>query len=1071
MKTTFTYLFSRRLLASTAICCCFLFGAISASAQSQVTGTVTDDGGRSLPGASVLVVGTAIGAVTDADGKYSISVPQGSSTLSFSFIGFETQIVQINSRNVIDVTMVADARSLDEVVVTALGIERERRELGYSIQSLKPENLTQANDFNIVNSLSGKVAGVQVTNSGPQVGASSRIVIRGNSSFANNQPLFVVDGVPVDNSTSNLDGAGGLDYGNTAADIDPQNIESLTVLKGANAAALYGSRAANGVILIETKKGSKAKQGLGVDFTSSAVFDVPAYFMNFQNEYGTGSRGAEYDWQRYLENNPGSTLTYNEYAKQFGYNYVDGNGGGVNENATAWGPRFNAGLRIDQWIKGPNSLYVSDPDNIKDNYFQTGKNIVNQVAVTAKGTDAFGRLAFSNRKMEGIYFNTDQTVNTINGSLTLKPNNGKLTVGSTFNYVNRKSDNIPNVSYNTMTMLAWGAFRNMPLNEVKKVYLEHGNEMGSGYNKNADNFFYSLTNTNSMDRERFYGNVNLNYEILDWLSVSSLIGMDYYDEVRKSITRSRTRGNINNNRGGQFSQTDLMMQEFNADARLNVNKQITEDISLQGLVGGNFRKNRNRSMTLGATDLTVPDLFTISNFKGTPTTGMFESTKEMASLYSSASLGYKEYLFLSLTARNDWSSALPEANRSYFYPSASISLLLTEAFNIESEKLGYAQIRAGVAKVGSDTDPYRLASTYGIGVFNGVTLFNPAAVKPPANLMPEETTSYEIGAELSMFGDRLTVDATYYSQITNNMILQVPVARSTGYSAQLINAAEIENKGIELIVSGRIIQAYDADGFTWSATANWARNRSTVLSLYGGLENITISPGFGGARTVGTPGNPWGDISGLPYVRDDKGNIVINSNGQPATTSQQVVLGNVTPDWVGGIQNTFRYKKFQLGALLDFRKGGDFFSTTMWHSYPTGAFMNTVEGGVRETGIIVPGVLEDGTPNNIRISAEEYFNGAWVWNNHEYSIIDGSYVKFRELTLSYNFGTLGPIKNLSLGVFGRNLAILHRSAAAKDLGLDPEAGSQMGGSERGTGFENFMPPSTRSYGFNLNVSL
>lgn len=1068
MKIRFTHFYEKKLFAIIGIC--FFFSVSTSFAQSRVSGTVTDESGKGLPGASVLIVGSTTGVVTDASGQYTVNVPPESNKLSFSFIGFETQIVDINSAGVVNVTMVSDAQALTEVVVTALGIERERRELGYSIQSLKPDNLTTANDFNIVNSLSGKVAGVQVTNSGSQIGASSRIIIRGNASFSGNQPLFIVDGIPIDNSTTNLGGAGGLDYGNAAADIDPQNIASLTVLKGASAAALYGSRAANGVILIETKKGNKAKSGIGLEFSTSAVFDAPAYFMNFQNEYGTGNRGSEYDWQQFLANNPGSNLTYNEYAKQYSYNYVNGTGGGVSENAQPWGPRFDAGLLLDQWIKGPNSPYVSNPDNMKDNYFQTGKNIINQVAVTAKGTDAFGRLAFSNRKMDGIFFNTDQTVNTINGSVTLKPNNGKLTVGSNFNYVQRKSDNIPVVSYGTMTAMAWGPFRLIPLDEVKKVYEEHGNEMGSGYNLNANNNFYNLTNTNSMERNRFFGTVNFNYEIKDWLSVSSIVGMDYYNELRKEITHSRTRANINNKRGGQFSQSDQTVQEFNADARLNFNKQISENFSLQGLVGGNFRQNRYNSMTLSASDLTVPDLFTISNFKGTPGTGMFESTREMISLYSSASLGYKQYLFLALTGRNDWSSTLPEANRSYFYPSASLSFVLTEAMKIESEKINYVQIRASVAKVGSDTEAYRLNRTYGIGSFNNITLFNPSAVKPPSNLLPEETTSFEIGAEISMFGDRLSLDATYYSQVTQNMILQVPVARSTGYSSQLINAAKIENKGIELILNGRIIQGYEEGSFGWNATVNWARNRSTVLELYGGLENITISSGFGGVRLVGTPGQPWGDLSGLPYVRDDNGNIMVNQNGIPLTTNQQEILGNVTPDWVGGIQNTFRFKKFQFGALLDFRKGGDFFSTTMWHSYPTGAFENTVANNVRADGIIVEGVQADGTPNDVRLSAHDYFNGPWVWNNHEYSIIDGSFIKLRELTLSYNFGALGPIQNLNLGLFGRNLAILQRSALAKDLGLDPESASQMGGGEMGTGFENFMPPTTRSYGFNLNVT-
>jgi TonB-linked SusC/RagA family outer membrane protein len=1034
-------------------------------AQNNISGTVEDETGQSLPGVSVLVTGTTLGTVTDIDGKFSLSLPQGSNRLTLSYIGYVTQQIDVGSQTVLRIILQEDTQAMDEVVVTALGVQRERKELGYTVQSLKPEDLITTQDNNIVNSLSGKIAGVQVSNSGSQIGASSRIIIRGNSSFAGNQPLFVVDGVPIDNSTTNLDGGGGLDYGNAAADIDPENIESLTVLKGANAAALYGNRAAHGVILIETKKGKKAKQGLGVEFNSSLVMDVPSYFMNFQNEYGIGTRGGEYDWQQYLNNNPGSNLSYNEYAKQFTYNYVDGVGGGVQENATSWGPKLDAGLLIDQWIKGPNSPWESNPNNIQDNFFQTGTNFVNQIAVTARGKEAFGRVAFSNRKMEGIFFNTDQTVNTLNANLSLNPHE-KLTVGTNFNYVNRVSDNIPVVSYGSMTKFAWGAFRHIPLDEVRKVYDEFENERGNGYALNQNNFYYDLRQTNGMNRERFYGNVNVAYQINDWLTANSLVGMDYYNEVRKSVTLSRTRGNINTGMGGQFSQIDQSRQEFNTDVRLDFNKSFNNDITLIGLVGGNFRQNKYSSMTLSAPDLNVPDLFNIGNVKGTPGTGMYNSIKENYSIYSSATIGYKGYLYAGVTARNDWSSTLPAENRSYFYPSGNVSVTLSEALNFKTKNFSHLQLRASVAKVGSDTDPYQLMGTYSTSYFNNIALFNTPATMPPANLRPEMTTSTEVGADFRFFGDRLSLDATYYNQITQDMILNVPTARSTGFATQLINAAKIQNTGIELVLRGSVMNRGD---FRWNATLNWAKNNSTVQELYEGLENITISPGAGGARLVGTPDRPWGDISGLPYVRDANGNILIAPNGTPMTTSQQEILGNVTPKWIGGLQNTFSYKKITMGVLFDWRKGGDFFSGTYWHSYPTGAFTNTVQNNERAEGIIVPGVKGDGSPNDVRVSAQDYYNGAWVWNNHEYSIIDGSYLKLRELTLGYTF-SIGKLQNIAVSAFGRNLAILYRSAKAKELGLDPEAAAQMGGGERGTGFENFMAPTARSYGFNVRLN-
>jgi len=1065
MKSIITRLKNKKIVA--LLVTLFLCG-ISISngfAQSRITGTVEDESGLFLPGVTVLVSGTTLGTVTDIGGIFNLTLPQGSGSLTFSYIGYVTQQIEVGSQSLIRVVMKEDSKNLDEFVVTALGVQRERKELGYTVQTLKTDDLITTQENNLVGALTGKIAGVQVTTSGSQIGASARIVIRGNASFAGNQPLFVVDGVPIDNTTTNLDGAGGLDYGNAAADIDPENIESLTVLKGANAAALYGNRAAHGVILIETKKGKKARQGMGVEFNSSMVSDIPSYFMNFQNEYGIGTRGGEYDYEMYKRNNPNTNLTYNEYAKQFSYNYVNGIGGGVQENATSWGPRLDAGLLLDQWIKGPNSPWESNPNNIQDNFFQTGTNYINQVAVTARGKEAFGRVAFSNRKMTGIFFNTDQTVNTLNANLTLNPHE-KLTIGTNFNYVNRQSDNLPVVSYGSMTKLAWGAFRHIPSDEVRKVYDEFENEKGSGYNLNQNNFFYELRQTNAMNRERFYGNVNAAYQINDWLTANTIVGLDYYDEIRKSITLSRTRANINNRMGGQFQQFDQTVQEFNTDIRLDFNKTFENDISLIGLVGGNFRQNKFSSMSLSAPDLNVPNLHNIANTKGTPGTGMFDSLKENYSIYSSATFGYKGYLYAGLTARNDWSSTLPEANRSYFYPSGNVSITLSEALDFKTKNFSYFQLRASIAQVGSDTDPYQLMGTYTTSLFNNIALFNTPATMPPANLRPEMTTSTEIGADFRFLNDRLSLDATYYNQITEDMILNVPTARTTGFASQLINAAKIQNTGIELVLRGLVM---DKGNFRWNATLNWARNRSTVEELYGNLENITISPGFGGARLVGTPGQPWGDISGLPYVRDNNGNIKIAPNGTPMTTSKQKILGNVTPKWIGGLQNTFTYKKVSLGALLDWRKGGDFFSGTYWHSYPTGSFTNTVQNNVRAEGIIVPGVKGDGSPNDVRISAQNYYNGAWVWNNHEYSIIDGSYLKLRELTLGYTF-SIGKLQNVAVSAFGRNLAIISRSAKAKELGLDPEAASQMGGGERGTGFENFMAPTTRSYGFNLRLN-
>ena len=876
--------------------------------------------------------------------------------------------------------------------------------------------------------------------------------------------MFVVDGTPVDNSTTNLSEGGGINWGNTASDLDVNNIESITVLKGATASALYGSRATNGVILITTKKGGKEGERIGVDVTSSAVFDKPGYFPAFQNEYGGGWDGSEYIYNQYLENNPGSGLSYNEYAKQFAYNYGDGLGGGVNDSwPINWGPRLDDGLSLDQWSTGPNSPWVSRPDNLRD-YFRTGVNFENNIAVSATGEKAFGRVSFTNLDSKGIVDFTDQKQNTINASFTLTPSD-KISVNANASYLKKESENIPNNGYSgAIVNFAWTQ-RDYDTKYVKQLFEEQGNE---GYMfPNGDNPFYSLRNKTSFFRDRTFGNASIDYKITDWLSLMARGGVDFYNEYRKDITQAGTSNNIRQGRGGQFNQTQIYSKETNLDLILSFDKQWG-DFHVDALGGANYRNNLYKNMSMTASDLTVPDLFTISNAKGNPSVNMYDYEKETNSLFFAANGSYKDFLYLGITGRNDWSSTLPSDNWSYFYPSVSLGLVLTEAFQLESDIFSYGKLRSSWAKVGGDTGPYQLDRTYSAGTFNSISTFSPTGTLPPTNLMPEETKSYEIGAELRFLRNRISLDVTYYDQVTANQILSVATSRTTGYGAMLLNAGEIENKGIELMLNGQVIQS--PSGFGWEATLNWAKNKGTVNELYGDLESYQISPGFGGAKSLGIPGEEWGVLWGLPFVRDDNGSIVVNSNGIPLTTNEGKKLGGVTPDFTGGFRNSFSYKGLNLSVLLDVRKGGDFFSCSAWHAYPTGSYEVTTQNNVRETGLIVEGVKEDGNVNDIRVSAQDYYGGSWMWNNHEYSILDGSYVKLREVVLGYNFNVsnISWLNGLNLSFVGRNLAILYRDESTRELGLDPEVG--LGGGDYGVGFENFQIPTTRSYGFKLKAS-
>ncbi|WP_430932135.1 SusC/RagA family TonB-linked outer membrane protein [Saccharicrinis sp. 156] len=1037
---------------------------LSAYAQTRsISGTVTSGKtGEKLVAVTISVKGTSIGVITDTHGNFSLEVPENAKTLVASFLGMTTIEVPISSSDVYNFSMVPENIGLDEVIVTALGVTREKKTLGYAVQELSSDDLNQANDPNIVNSLSGKVAGVQVTSGGSTIGSSSRIVIRGNASFSGNQPLFVVDGTPIDNSSPNLRGNGGTDWGNTASDIDPNTIESMTVLKGANAAALYGSRATNGVIIITTKKGGKGGKNIGVEFNSSVIFNQPAYFPKLQNEYGGGRDGSEYLYNKYNEEN-GTSLTYNEYAKQFGYNYVDGAGGGVNDNHPInWGPRLDAGLNLDQWSTGADSPWVSRPNNVKE-WFNTGHNIENSLTVTSNGEKASGRITITNLDSKGIVDYTDQKQNTISSNVTLTPTK-KLTAVANVTYLRKESDNVPNNGYMYADIFGW-LQRDYDTQYAKDLFYEKGND---DYMFNGDNPFYSLRNTHGFTRDRMFGNISTSYDISEWLSATGRAGIDFYNEYRKNITQSGTFRNIRLGRGGQFNETQIFNKEINADFILNFDKTFG-DFRIDGLLGANYRNDFYKNTYMSAADLTVPDLYTISNVNGNPTVSMYTREYETHSAYFAANASYKDFIFLGITGRNDWSSTLPSESRSYFYPSVSLGLSVTDAFQIESDVLSYAKLRGSWAKVGGDTDPYKLDRVYSANSFNSISTFTASSTMPPVGLKPEETQSYEIGADLRFIKDRISLDFTYYNQTTVNQILSVATSGTTGYSSMLLNAGEIENKGVELMVFGKILDS--KSGLNWDATINWAKNKSMVNSLYGDLESYVISAGFGGVKSLGIPGEEWGVLWGLPFVKDNEGNTVVDARGLPKTTNVGEKLGTVTPDWTGGIKNSFRYKNVNLSFLIDAKVGGDMFSTTAWHSYPTGAYEVTTKNNVRETGLIVDGVFEDGTKNDIRVSAQDYYLGSWMWNNHEYSILDGTYVKFRELAVGYDFhfDNIGWIQKINISFVGRNLAILYRDKSTADLGIDPEIG--FGGGEAGVGFENFNIPTTRNLGFKLKISL
>ena len=1047
----------KKYLLSICIALSVLMIQFRLSAQEkQISGSVVDKDGNGIPSATVKIKETKKTTLTNNEGKFSISGSQGQ-RIEVSSVGYLATSVIIGSTNTIKIALQSSDNQLGEVVITALGIKREKRSLGYSIQEIKGDQVNDAKDPNIVNSLSGKIAGIQVTSGGSSVGSSARITIRGNASLGNNTPLFVIDGTPINNSAANLDGNGGVDYGNVTSDIDANDIATISILKGSAAAALYGSRATNGVILITTKKGNGGAKDFGIDVSSSYMSNKPTYLLNFQNQYGGGADGDEFIWkQKHPE------MSYQDYSKKFSYNWIDGNGGGVNDaNPVSWGPRLDAGLKLDQWSSGANSPWVSRPDNIR-NFYQTGNNLEQNVSVYSKGEKAFGRLGFTRSDNKGIEYNTGQNQNTLSGSVTLTPSS-KFSIETNLNYLT-KDLTTPQTGYSgSMVNFAWFQ-RDIDTKYMKSQFDTEGNK---GYiSPFLDNEYYRLTNTNKLNRNRFYGNATAKYIINDWLNILARGGTDFYNEYRKNITQAGSANNVQKGRGGQFGQSQIYNTETNGDLILNVDKQFN-DIKVSGLVGGNYRDVEYKSMFLSAPDLTVADVFSISNAKGTPGVSNYDSQKQTGSVYASADISYKNYIFLGLTGRNDWSSTLPSENRSYFYPSVNLGFIFTDAFKMQSNVLTYGKLRASVANVGGDTDPYRLLGTYSGNSFGGVSLFNQARTLPPANLKPEETKSFEIGTNLAFFKNRINLDITYYQQKTINQILSVPVSTATGFSSTLLNAGEIENRGLELQLNAGVIK--NPAGLSWDATFNFATNTNTVNALYGDLKSYVIGTGPGGIQTIARPNKAWGTLYGLGFQRDANNNIMIDGSGVPMTSTDVKELGNVTPKWTGGLQNSLKYKKIQLNFLVDARWGSDFFSTTLWHGYANGSGPATVANNVRETGLIVPGVLEDGTTNTKRVAAQDYYGGSWLWNNLEYPIVNGSFVKLREISVSYPFNVtkIKGVNSVRLTLLARNVAMLYRDKLARVNGIDPETG--FGGGNSGVGWEDFQLPTTRSFGLKLNV--
>jgi TonB-linked SusC/RagA family outer membrane protein len=1030
----------------------------------KVSGAVKSSAGEALPGVSVVIKGSRQAVMTNGEGQFSISLP-AKSTLVFSYVGFDTKEILVDKNTTaLAVILTEQANALDEVVVTALGISRQKKSLGYAVQEIKGDNLAEAKEVNLVNALAGKVAGVRVTNSQGDMG-SSRIVIRGETSISgNNQPLFVVDGIPVDNSQ--LNSAGARDYANTISDINPNDIESISVLKGPNAAALYGSRAAAGVIIIKTKSG-KSKKGVGITLNSNVAIESLLTLPEYQNAFGQGSEGK--------------------------FSYVDGKGAGINDGVDeSWGPKLDGRLIPQFNSKGVAVPFIAHPDNVRD-FFQTGYALTNGIAIEDASDKIDYRLSYNNLKQVGVIPNSGQGKNSfaLNTTLRLTP---KLNITANANYSKLGSDNLPGTggSRSTSTMLQFTWFgRQVDVNQLKDYLDENGNTFNWNNSYYSNPYWVAYENTVGQNRNRLIGNIGLNYKIAKGLEFNFRSGTDYYNDRRKIRVAYGTNGTP----FGSYTESAFTVNETNTDATLNFTRQLNDDFSLEALVGSNLRSRYIEQNDQSAPRLAVAGLYTLNNSRDPLTSSNNYSKLKSYSGYASAQLGFRNYLFANVTARNDWSSTLPAQNRSYFYPSFNGSLVLTEAFKIKSAVLDYAKIRGGWSKVGKDADPYRLQNTY---VFSAPFGASPQLTTSPTDLnpdlKPETTTSSEIGAEAVLLNRRVRLDLSLYNTNSYNQILSVDVSQSTGFRSKLLNAGKINNKGIEVQVGVTPIKKQ----FTWDLDLNYAANRSKVIELdqEGLLQNYVVASSS--AQVIAAVGEPYGALYGNAFLRDANGNIIVNATGAPVTDPNKKVLGKYTPDWIGGVSNTFSYKGVSLGVLVDASFGGSIYNGTYSTGTYTGVLASTLPGRAAEyggipyyypgndkangsvrvgnggatpagetvydDGMVFNGVTADGKPNEKIVPAQQYYKAFRTID--EASIFDASYVKLREVKLSYNLPAkwIRPLslQNVSLSLVGRNLWIIHRNVAD----IDPEVAFNTG---NGQGLESLSNPTTRSYGFNLNI--
>jgi len=1021
-----------------------LFFAFSISVYAQqITGSVTDENGIPLPGASVVVEGTSNGVTTNFDGNYSIETSQGD-VLVFRFVGYQSQTITVESSSAMNVQLMPN-NALSEVVVTALGISREKKSLGYSVSEVSGDNVNTIKDSNLASSLAGKVAGLQITQSGA-IGSGSRVTIRGNNSLGGNtQALIVVDGIPINgsgiNSGSNDDG-GTPSYepeisGGGISDINPDDVESISVLKGPNAAALYGSRAGNGVILITTKKGSSSK-GLGISIKSNLYVDTPMSLTlpSYQNEYGQGTLGASYPSPRY--NADRSTLnSWDKYS---------------------WGPKLNGAL--SPYYNDDVRAYSAQPDNVRD-FFRDAFRAINSISLDQGYENGSIRFSYTNNSSESMLPNSDLQSHNFNLRAVAKLSD-KLTIDSKATYFTQKINNNNQVTgaqglldnlYVIPRNVNQNDLRNYQVDNPSNVFEYQSISYASGQEGNP--YWMLLNDEQTERRNRFLGFTKIDYKFTNWLSAFARVGADItnidFSKIYKPGHHFYPEGRMNIR--------NINYGELNSDFLITAKENISDKLSFVFNAGGSMSKRTSERWEIFGEDFKIPTKYFIDNLNDQQSPIVVpQSIKKVNSLYGSLNLAYDNFLYLDVSARNDWSSTLSEENRSYLYNSASLSLILNQFIDPSQEVFNLIKLRGSIAEVGNDTDPYQLYQTFNLPGkgYLGLTTVGSPDTKLNPDLKPETVTSTEFGLELSMLDNRLGIDISIYNITTTDLIFNLPVPAATGYSYSKTNIGEVQNKGLEININGSII---DSGNLSWNSNLFYSKNENKIIELAEGLDGFNFNGSTGGGVFIkANVGGSIGDI----YARTNTGTVTID--GIPVASAQpDELVGNAQPDALVGWSNQLKYKDFSLNFLIDARIGGKVFSQTSRDITSAGVSKESLQ--YRESGIVVDGTVADSDDvNTTSITAQEYWQAmADVSANYVYNQDN---VRLRELSIGYQLPSMPKlgIESAAIQLVGRNLFFFSKDAQD----IDPE--TMLGTTLGIQGISENQLPTTKSIGLNLSLN-